>query len=102
MKRLKKYIAREPEVNVVLLQVTRMTLPWQDPSAGVIHQDTYPEIGEVPELEGYHQKQGVQAVKLGEDLHEDQRHALKDFINRYPDVFTYIPAEPDVILNASY
>ena len=65
--------------------------------AGVIHQDTDPEQGEVPDLEGYHQKEGVQDVKLGEDLPEDQRHMLKDLTQRYPDVLIDIPGETDVI-----
>ena len=65
--------------------------------AGVIYQDTDPELGEVPELEGYHQKEGVRDVKLGEDLSEEQRHMLKDLTRRYPDVFTDMPSETDVI-----
>ena len=36
--------------------------------AGVIYQDDDPELGEVPDLEGYHQKEEFQDVKLGEDL----------------------------------
>ena len=64
-----KYIAREPE-------------------------DTDPELGEVPDLEGYHQKEGVRDVKLGEDLSEDQLRMLKDLIRRYPDVFTDMPEKP--------
>ena len=46
--------------------------------AGVIYQDTDPEMGEVLDLEGSHQKEGVRDVKLGEDLSEDQRRMLKD------------------------
>ena len=49
------YIAREPEVDVV------HTSNKDDATiavAGVIYQDTDPELGEVPDLE----------VKLGEDL----------------------------------
>ena len=42
------------------------------------YQDNDPELGEVPDLESYHQKEGVQDVKLGEDLFEDQRNMLKD------------------------
>ena len=65
---LKKYIAREPKVDVVhtsnkddvTIAVTR-----------VIYQDTDPELGEVPDLEGHHQKEAVRDVKLGEDLSED-------------------------------
>ena len=65
--------------------------------AGVIYQDTDPELGEVPDLEGYHQKEGIRDVKLVEDLSEDQQHMLKDLTRRYPDVFTDMPRETDVI-----
>ena len=51
--------------------------------AGVIFQDTDQGLGEVPDLEGYHLKEGVRDVK---DLSEDQRHMLKDLTRRYPDV----------------
>ena len=91
---LKKYIAREPEVDVV------HTSNKDDATiavARVIYQDTDPELGEVPDLEGYHQKEGVQDVKLGEDLSEDQRHMLKDLTQRYSDAFTDIPRETDVV-----
>ena len=54
----------------------------------VIHQDTGPELGEVPDLEGYRQRGWIRDVKLGEHLPEDQRCMLKDLIRRYPDVFT--------------
>ena len=50
---LKKYITREPEVDVV------HTSNKDDATiavAGVIYQDTDPELGEVSDLEGYHQK----------------------------------------------
>ena len=53
---LKKYIAREPEVDVV------HTSNKDDATiavAGVIYQDTDPELGQVPDLECYHQKEGV-------------------------------------------
>ena len=40
--------------------------------AGVIHQDVDPELGEVPDLEGYRQREGVRDVKLGDELPEDQ------------------------------
>ena len=40
--------------------------------ASVIHQDIDPKLGEVPDLEGYRQKEGVCDVKLGEELPEDQ------------------------------
>ena len=65
--------------------------------AGVIYQDTDPELGEVLDLEGYRQKEGVGDVKLDEDLSEDQRHMLKDLTRRYPDVFTDMPRETNVI-----
>ena len=54
---LKKYIAREPKVDVV------HTSNKDDATiavAGVIYQDTDPQLGEVPGLEGYHQKEGVE------------------------------------------
>ena len=57
---LKKYIAREPEMDVV------HTSNKDDATiavAGVIYQDTDPELGEVPDLEGYHLKEGVRDVK---------------------------------------
>ena len=41
---------------------------------GVIYKDSDPELREVPDLEGYHQKEGVRDVKLAEDLFEDKRH----------------------------
>ena len=55
---LKKYIVREPEVEVV------HTSNKDDATiavSGVIYQDTDPELGVhvVPDLEGYHQKEGV-------------------------------------------
>ena len=62
---LKKYIASESEVDMV------HTSNNDDATiavAGVIHQDTVPELGEVPDLEGYHQKEGDRDVKLSEDL----------------------------------
>ena len=78
---LKKYIAREPEVEVVhTSNKDNVTIA----AAGVIHQDTDPELGEVPDLEGYHQKERVRGVKLREDLSEDQRHMLKDLTRKYP------------------
>ena len=50
---LKKYIAREPEMDML------HTSNKDDSTiavARVIHQDTDPELREVPDLEGYHQK----------------------------------------------
>ena len=67
---LKKYISREPEGNVVTVDSTDgATIA----VAGVIHQDVDPELGEVPDLEGYRQREGVRDVKLGDELPEDQR-----------------------------
>ena len=78
---LKKYIAREPKVDVGHTSnkddVTKAV-------AGVIYQDTDPKLGEVPDLEGYHQKERVRDVKLGEDLTEDQRHMMKDLTQAVP------------------
>ena len=36
-------------------------------------------------------------MKLGDELPEDQRRVLKDLVRRYPDVFTDMPGETDVI-----
>ena len=62
---LKKFIARELEVDVVLKSNKDYATV---AVAGVIHQDTSTD----PEVEGYLQKEGVQGVKLSEDLSEDQ------------------------------
>ena len=91
---LKKYISREPEGNVVPVDDTDGATV---AVAGVIHQDVDPELGEVPDLEGYRQKEGVRDVKLGDELPEDQRRVLKDLVRRYPDVFIDMPGETDVI-----
>ena len=91
---LKKYISREPEGNVVPVDDTDGATV---AVAGVIHQDIDPELGEVPDLEGYRQREGVRDVKLGDELPEDQRRVLKDLVRRYPDVFTDMPGETDVI-----
>ena len=91
---LKKYISREPEENVVSVDDTDGATV---AVAGVIHQDVDPELGEVPDLEGYRQREGVRDVKLGDELPEDQRRVLKDLVRRYPDVFTDMPGETDVI-----
>ena len=72
---LNKYIAREPEVDLVHTSNKHDAII---AVAGVICQATDPELGEVPDLEGYQQKEMVQDVKLGEDLSEDQRRMLKD------------------------
>ena len=51
---LKKYISREPEENMVPVDDTDgATIA----VAGVIHQDVDPELGEVPDLEGYRQRE---------------------------------------------
>ena len=63
----------------------------------MIHQDNDPELGDVPDLEGFHQRKGVQDVKLGDKLPEDQCSALKHLMWRYPDVFTDMPGETHVI-----
>ena len=58
---LKKYIAREPEVDAV------HTSNKDDASIAVallIYQDTDPELGKVPDLDVYHQKEGVRDVIL--------------------------------------
>ena len=92
---LKKYIVRYLEVDVVHTSnkddVTTAV-------AGLICQDTDPETGEVPEV--YHQKEGARDVKLAEDLSEDQHRMLKDLTRRYPDVFTDMPRETNVIQQA--
>ena len=91
---LKKYISREPEGSVVPVDDTDgATIA----VASVIHQDVDQELGEVPDLEGYRQREGVRDVKLGDELPEDQRRVLKDLVRRYPDVFTDMPGETDVI-----
>ena len=91
---LKKCISREPEGNVVTVDSTDGATV---AVAGVIHQDVDPELGEVPDLEGYRQREWVRDVKLGDELPEDQRRVLKDLVQRYPDVFTDMPGETDVI-----
>ena len=63
----------------------------------VAGQDVDPELGELPDLEGYCQREGVRDVKLGDELPKDQQCLLKDLVRRYPDVFTDMPGETDVI-----
>ena len=65
--------------------------------ASVIHQDVDPELGEVPDLEDYRQRERVCDVKMGDELSKDQRCVLKDLVRRYPDVFTDMSGETDVI-----
>ena len=91
---LKKYISREPDGNVVPVDDTDGTTV---AVAGVIHHDVDPELGEVPDVDGYRQREGVRDVKLGDELPEDQRRVLKDLVRRYSDVFTDMPLETDVI-----
>ena len=85
---LMKYISREPDIEVNVIP-TKTEDGATIAVAGAIHQDIDPELEGVPDLEGYHQKEGVRAVKLGEELPEDQQCALKE--RRYPDVFTNMP-----------
>ena len=80
---LKKYISREPEGNVVPIDDTDGATV---AVAGVIHQDGDPELGEVPDLEGYLQREGARDVKLGDELPEDLRSLLREVIRRYPEV----------------
>ena len=57
---LKKYIAREPEVDVIHISNK------DDASiivARMIYQDTDPEQGGVPDVEGYHQEKGVRGTR---------------------------------------
>ena len=89
---LKKYISREPEGNVVPVDDTDGATV---AVAGVIHLEVDPELGEVPDLEGYRQREEVRDV--GDELPEDQRRVLKDLVRRYPDVFTDMPGETYVI-----
>ena len=54
MNMLKKYIAREPEVDVIhTSNKDDVTIA----VAGVIYQDTDQKLGEVQDLEGYRQKE---------------------------------------------
>ena len=47
--------------------------------AGVIHQQEFdPELGELNDLEGYRQIEGVSDVNLGDELPKDQRRVLKE------------------------
>ena len=86
---LKKYISIEPDV-----EGNAVSVDSKDDAtvavAGGIHQDFDPELGEVPDLEGYHKREGVCDVKLGVELPKDQRSVLKDLVRRYPNVFTDI------------
>ena len=91
---LKKYIPREPDVdgNVVPEDYNEgegVAVAVD----GVIHQNIDPELGETPDLEGYHLREGVSGVKLGEKLPEDQRHMLKDLVWSYPNVFSDMPGD---------
>ena len=72
---LEKYYSREPEGNMVAIDATDGTTI---AVAGVIHQDLDPELGEVPDLEGCPQREGVRDVKLGDEVSEGLRRVLKD------------------------
>ena len=87
---LKKYISREPDINGNVAPVDN-TDGATISVASVMHQDVDPELGEVPDLEGYRQREGVRDSKLHEELSEDQQCVLKDLVWRYPDVFTDMP-----------
>ena len=78
---LKKFIAREPDVEVNVVSTNEEDCATVA-VASVIHQDVDPDLGEVPDLEGYRQREGVHDVKLGEEQRQDQRRALKDLIRR--------------------
>ena len=93
---LKKYNSREPDAegNVVPADDTDGV---NVAVACVIHQDVDPELEEVPDLEGYCQREGVCDVKLGEELPEDQRRLPKNLVQKYPFVFTNMPRETDVM-----
>ena len=89
---LRKYVVSGPDVdmnNVTHQKEHGATVEL----AGVIHQDVDLEWGEVPDLEGYFQREGVHDVKLSEELPKDQFLVLKDLVRRYPDVFTNMPRE---------
>ena len=62
---LKKYISREPDVNVHMESVDSTDADTVA-IAGVIHQDVNLELGEGPDLEGYCQGEGFHDVKLGD------------------------------------
>ena len=81
---------RKPEAEADVVPITNRdgaTVP----VTSVIHQDVDPELGKVPDLEGYHQREVVRDVKLGDELPEDQHGVLKDLIQRNPIVFTDMP-----------
>ena len=86
MNMLKKYNAREPEVDVVHTVHTSNKDDVTIAVAGVIYHD----------LESYHQKEGVRDVKLGEHLSKDQRRMLKDCTRSYPNVYTDMPVETNI------
>ena len=91
---LKKYISREPEGACVRVDVTDGAII---AVAAVKHKNVDLELGEVPDLEDYLQREGVHDVKLGYELPEDQRCVLKDLVQRYPNVFTDMLGETVVI-----
>ena len=64
---LKKDISREPDIDGNMVHVDN-TDGTTIAVAGVIHQDIDPELGEIPDLDGYRQREGIRDVKLGEEL----------------------------------
>ena len=95
---LKNYIAREPGTEVSVIPTsdedgTTLVL------ASVIHQNTDPELGELPDFECYDHSEQIRDVKLGEDLPVDQQCPQKNLIRWYPNVFidNIMPKETDVI-----
>ena len=55
----KKYISREPDVEVNVAP-TNMKDDATVAVASVIHQDVNPEMGRIPDPEGYRQREGTQ------------------------------------------
>ena len=89
---LKKYISREPDAegNVVPADDSDGTTI---AVAGVIHQDVNPELGEVPDMEGYRKGELVHDLKLGDEFTRRSTTCAEGSIRRYPDVFTDMPEE---------
>ena len=50
--------------------------------AGLTHQHIDLELGEVPDLEGFCQREGTQDFKSSEDLPGDQQICLKCLVNQ--------------------
>ena len=75
---LKKYIAREPKVDVV------PTSNKDDATiavAGVIYQNTDPELGEVPDLEGYNHIEKREERRDTECSGQNARDGSSEIIN---------------------